>query len=94
MGVESELGHGSTFWFTVGFAPQHASRGAFLGPSQQDSLAQIASAPSRALSVLLAEDNKVNQKVAVPCSRRRAIECRWFPMGATPSSKAAAETST
>jgi signal transduction histidine kinase/ActR/RegA family two-component response regulator len=66
LGVESELGRGSTFWFTAGFAAHAPAEAPSFVPSQQENAAQIvASASLRALSVLLAEDNKVNQKVAV-----------------------------
>ena len=61
IGVESEPGHGSTFWFTGRFALHTPAELPSLVPSP----APLACPPSHALSVLLAEDNKVNQKVAV-----------------------------
>ena len=66
MGVESELGRGSKFWFTAKFAPQTPAEAPSFAPRQQEDAQQIVASESlRALSVLLAEDNKVNQKVAV-----------------------------
>jgi signal transduction histidine kinase/CheY-like chemotaxis protein len=65
MGVDSELGHGSTFWFTARFAHHALVEAPSFAMSQQESPGQFTCAPSRSLSVLLAEDNKVNQKVAV-----------------------------
>jgi signal transduction histidine kinase/CheY-like chemotaxis protein len=61
MGVESELGHGSTFWFTASFAPHATAEPSSSAPSRSP----LVYPPPQALSVLLAEDNKVNQKVAV-----------------------------
>ncbi len=65
MGLESELGRGSTFWFTLGFATQAPAEAPSLVPTREEHAAQSTSESLRALSVLLAEDNKVNQKVAV-----------------------------
>ncbi len=68
IGVDSRPGAGSTFWFTLPFrasseecgaAPR--DRAAPPGPEEQDG----ASAPARRIRVLLAEDNPVNQKVAL-----------------------------
>ena len=60
IGVTSEIGHGSEFWFTAGFAT---------GPSQLAAVeAPEPPAPIRghwpSLRVLLAEDHLINQKVA------------------------------
>lgn len=61
IGVESEEGKGSTFRFAVrlpiGEEPARTARREPIGP-------QGLGAPSRALRVLLAEDNNVNQKLA------------------------------
>ncbi|GEM_PF-1111244 len=57
IGVDSEPGHGSTFWFQVPFEPADAAE------SQGDP--PIVTVPLEPLRILLAEDNVVNQKVAV-----------------------------
>jgi signal transduction histidine kinase len=68
IGVESEAGKGSTFFFTVRFAP--APAGAQLSPERPLQLRALGSALARqqttirSLRILLAEDNVVNQKLA------------------------------
>lgn len=57
-GIESELGHGSTFWFTAYF--KHAER---QGADENSSVAVEIPLNTNA-KILLAEDNIVNQKVA------------------------------
>ncbi|MDD2962432.1 MAG: response regulator [Bacteroidales bacterium] len=59
IGVESKLGHGSTFWFTATFEK-------ILHPAQVSLHEKqfVAQSPLQ-LKILLAEDNPINQKVAV-----------------------------
>jgi signal transduction histidine kinase/CheY-like chemotaxis protein/HPt (histidine-containing phosphotransfer) domain-containing protein len=57
IGVDSEAGKGSTFWLEVACAPGEKPR--------EEMQATAASARLKPLSILLAEDNKVNQKVAL-----------------------------
>ncbi|HPF69506.1 MAG TPA: ATP-binding protein [Candidatus Krumholzibacteria bacterium] len=58
MGLSSAEGRGSRFWFTARFAPA-AAAGAESAPTA------AMRRPGRNLRILLVEDNKVNQKVAV-----------------------------
>ena len=62
IGVESEPGHGSTFWFTARLA--RTSEDEIAAASHAAGL-QDAVEPSRPLSVLLAEDTPLNQMVAI-----------------------------
>jgi len=63
IGVESSLGGGSTFWFTVELAKQ--STNAALPMAQEPVEGELAAKdrPGRGQRILIAEDNVVNQRV-------------------------------
>ncbi|MBI3784357.1 MAG: PAS domain S-box protein [Deltaproteobacteria bacterium] len=65
--VESELGHGSTFYFTARFGrtAQVADTG------NAGSVSKSAGAPLRSLRILVAEDNIVNQTLALRMLEKR-----------------------
>ena len=63
VGVESELGHGSTFWFSARLQRGH---GAMTAPSTSQTVAETALRQRHGrASVLLAEDNAINRDVAM-----------------------------
>ncbi|MBI3496999.1 MAG: response regulator [Proteobacteria bacterium] len=61
IGVESEPGSGSEFWFKVPFG--HSKPAA---ETQASASFQPGKAATRPMHILLAEDNRINQKVVVP----------------------------
>ena len=60
IGVESQEGYGSTFWFTVLFNEDIDDK-----KPVETKVETKFSAPKRQLTILVAEDNKINQKVAI-----------------------------
>jgi len=65
IGVKSIFGKGSTFWFTAEFAnaameKKHSTNTHLMDQYQIDFMARV----EKDLSVLLVEDNKINQKIA------------------------------
>ena len=71
IGLHSALGHGSTFWFTLRFAKPKAANPAMV-PSKSTGGARLNSTAlvSNGITLLLAEDNKINQLVAVKQLKR------------------------
>jgi PAS domain S-box-containing protein len=64
IGVESSLGNGSTFWFTVELAKQSASATLAVTEEIEKQESAEGNQPGRGQRILIAEDNVVNQRVA------------------------------
>jgi signal transduction histidine kinase/ActR/RegA family two-component response regulator len=72
MWAESELGKGSAFHFTARFGAATTLPGRQIQPAQtQEHAAGLPDAPALSLSILLTEDNRVNQKVAIGLLEKR-----------------------
>jgi PAS domain S-box-containing protein len=85
IGVVSEVGVGSTFTFDAHFEPVHA--GAPVRQAGPPPLAARAAVGGRPLQILLAEDNPINQRVAVEILKRMGHQVTLVGDG-----KAAVET--
>ncbi|MHB8118459.1 MAG: ATP-binding protein [Methanothrix sp.] len=83
IGLESEVGEGSTFWFTAVFEKQPAGSGSadekFAKIEGEGAIERSATEPTisendkRKIRILVAEDNPINQKVAQAIMRKMGL---------------------
>jgi signal transduction histidine kinase/ActR/RegA family two-component response regulator len=67
--VESEVGHGSRFYFTAFFQPAHIDKSAITA------ISQTAASSKARLQVLVVDDNQVNRVVAQRLLEKRGFHC-------------------
>jgi CheY-like chemotaxis protein len=75
IGVETALGHGSTFWFTIRFV--RAEVAPVTGPPHPRD-----AAPSRGIRILLVDDGRMNQEIARIFLEHAGYEVRVADSGA------------
>jgi CheY-like chemotaxis protein len=92
IGVMSDAGQGSTFWFTARVGLTEEVRESY---RERPSLAALqgasGEAPPRGLRILVAEDNRVNQRVVTALLERRGHKVVLAENGAIALQKSAAE---
>jgi signal transduction histidine kinase/ActR/RegA family two-component response regulator len=72
MWVESEVGHGSRFYFTASFQP---AKQTILDKSPMTAVSESRASTGTRAQVLLVEDNRVNQIVALRLLEKRGFHC-------------------
>jgi len=75
VGVESEVGRGSEFWFTATFGKQSCEAVEPLSASKQEWSIMLSDEAREDIHILLVEDNPVNQKLTI-----RSLEKNGFPV--------------